>query len=215
MNRLSVFCLIVLACSTAFAQQSPLAVAIQGTPKVDGDVEAVWKDVPKVEVNKPVPGLLVIDEDKMATATVQLMWDDEHIYALWHVKDAALSAKADDPWAQDSVEVFLDQNKKGTTSYQSDDGQYRVNFNGVLSGQGEGYDEADLKAATAKTEDGYVVEMSVRAKKVELKQGAKLGLELQVNDDHESGSRDAVSKWNHTEDDSWENTSNFGTLELK
>ncbi len=221
MNRLVSICLIALTCttasvcSTAPAQESPLAVAVEGTPKVDGKVEAAWHDVPKVQVKKPVPGLLVIEEDKMATATVQFMWDDQHIYALWRVKDAALSAEADDAWAQDSVELFLDQNKKGTPYYQSDDGQYRVNFKGDLSGQGEGYDEADLKAATAKSEDGYIVEMSVLASKVELKKGVKLGLELQVNDDHDSGSRDAVAKWNHTADDSWEDTSNFGTLELQ
>jgi endo-1,4-beta-xylanase len=111
--------------------------------------------------------------------------------------------------------LFLDQNQKKTRYYQSDDAQYRVNFKGELSGQGEGYDETDLKAATSKTDDGYIVEMAVRVAKSDLKPGAKLGLELQVNDDHDSGSRDAVAKWHHAEDDSWEDTSNFGTLELK
>lgn len=116
---------------------------------------------------------------------------------------------------QDSVELFLDQNQKRTSYYESDDAQYRVSFEGNRSGQGTGYDENDLAAAAVKTDDGYRVEMSVRLSDIELKSGAKLGLELQVNDDHDSGSRDAVAKWHHTEDDSWENTSNFGTLELR
>ena len=141
--------------------------------------------------------------------------NDDWTYALWQVKDAKLSAESSDEWAEDSVELFLDQNKKRTTIYQSDDAQYRVNFEGDLSGQGTGYDEADLKAATSKTDDGYIVEMSVRVKEIDLQPGAKLGLELQVNDDHGSGGRDSVAKWHHTEDDSWEDTSNFGTLELK
>jgi hypothetical protein len=45
--------------------------------------------------------------------------------------------------------------------------------------------------------------------------GTAMGLELQVNDDHGSGQRDAIAKWLHTEDDSWQDTSKFGTVQLK
>jgi endo-1,4-beta-xylanase len=218
MNRHFLSYVFAFTCLTACAGDTPkdgVAVAINGTPKVDGEVDAIWKDAPKVEVNKPITDLLLIDREEMAIATVQLMWDQEHVYALWHVKDSKLSAEPGDPWEQDSVELFLDQGHQQTTYYESDDGQYRVNFKGDLSGQGEGYDESNLTAATSKTDDGYIVEMSVRATETDLKPAAKLGLELQVNDDHNSGSRDAVAKWYHVKDDSWESTSNFGTLELK
>ncbi len=66
-----------------------------------------------------------------------------------------------------------------------------------------------------KTKNGYIVEMAIKIHDGKLESGKKLGLELQVNDDAGTGSRDAVAKWHHTEDDSWENTANFGTLELK
>ena len=41
------------------------------------------------------------------------------------------------------------------------------------------------------------------------------GDEMQVNDNRGGQGRESVTKWNHTEDDSWEDTSNFGTLRLK
>ena len=151
----------------------------------------------------------------MAKGTVQFMWDKEHLFALWSVKDPKLSAEEVDPWEQDSVELFLDQNKKGTVSYEADDAQYRVNFKGAISGQGSGYDAKDIKAASATSKEGYVIEMSIKIEHVELKPGTKMGLELQINDDPGDGSRGAVAKWNHTEDDSWENTSNFGTLVIE
>lgn len=203
----------------AFAQDTPdapVAEAHKGTPVLDGKIDEVWKTAPAVDVNKPVSVLLTIDEADMATAKVHFLWDDDHLYALWNVKDSKLSAIAEnEPWETDSVELFLDQNKKASMFYQSDDAQYRVNYKGVLSGQGEGYNEEHVKAATSMTDDGYIVEMSVKIDKVKLAAGMKVGVELQVNDDHGSETREAVAKWNHTEDDSWEDTSNFGTLELK
>ena len=42
-----------------------------------------------------------------------------------------------------------------------------------------------------------------------------MGVEMQVNDHRGGQGRDAVAKWNHDEDDSWEDTSNFGIVELK
>ena len=205
----------VAVVGTADDSKTDVAIAIQGTPKIDGKIDDAWKKAPAVHVNKPISDLLTIEPKDIATAAVQFMYDKDHLYALWIVKDSALSADAIDDWAQDSVELFLDQNQNRTNVYEDDDAQYRVNYEGKLSGQGAGYDESDLQAAVAKTDIGYIVEMAIRVNKAELKPGAKLGLELQVNDDHDSGTRDAIAKWHHTEDDSWEDTSNFGTLELK
>lgn len=193
----------------------PTITAIQGTPEIDGKIDESWKEAPRVDVNKAVESLLTIDGDKMATAKVRVLWDTDHVYALWQVKDANLSAEAIDSWAQDSVEFFLDENRKRTTWYESDDAQYRVNYEGTLSGQGTGFDQSNLKAATSKTKNGYVVEMSIKIQGAKLESGRKLGVELQVNDDPGTGERGAVAKWNHTEDDSWEDTSSFGTLLLK
>lgn len=194
---------------------TPRAIAVKGTPEIDGKLDDAWKSAPRVSVSKASPGLLMIDEEKMATAKVRLMWDEEHVYALWQVKDGELSAAGSDPWTQDSVELFLDENMGRTLSYESDDAQYRVNFEGLISGQGSGYEESRLNAVAKKSKTGYVVEMAVRVHDTKLTDGMKLGVEFQVNDDPGTGDRGAVVKWNHTDDDSWDDTSNFGTLVLK
>ena len=211
-----------LLVSTAFAQDKetpesgePKITAIKGTPEIDGKIDEAWEKAASVDVNQVVDALLTIDEDEMATAKVRVMWDSDHVYALWQVKDAKLSAEASDSWAQDSVEFFLDENGKRTTFYESDDVQYRVNFEGSLSGQGAGFDQSNLKAVARKTKKGYLVEMAIKIQRDKLEPGRKLGVEFQVNDDPGTGERGAVAKWNHTEDDSWEDTSNFGTLILK
>ena len=208
----------VLFVSTSLADEQsevPTAKAASGTPTIDGKIDEVWSKAEKVKVDRPVESLLKIDQAKMATATVQLLWDQQHLYALWIVNDTQLSKEAGNDWEQDSVELFLDRNMKRSTFYQFDDAQYRVNYEGKRSGGGDGYLESDLEVATAKPDEGYVVEMAIRIEDVELKSGTRMGLELQVNDSHGSGTRDAVAKWYHTEDDSWENTSVFATVELQ
>ena len=148
---LSAFLVISFA-ATAWSQDQ-LDKAKKGiavAPKVDAKIDEIWKTCPKYLVNQPIADLLEIDSKDMATATVRLLWDDRYLYALWVVKDSELSADAGDDWAQDSVELFLDQQQDQSTSYENDDAQYRVNFEGKISGQGTGYDEADIKAATKK-----------------------------------------------------------------
>ena len=146
--------LVIVFAATAWSQdqldksKKGVAVAKKGTPKVDAKIDEIWKTCPKYVVDQPIADLLEIDSKDMATATVRLLWDDRYLYALWVVKDTELSADAEDDWAQDSVELFLDQQQDQSTSYENDDAQYRVNFEGKISGQGTGYDEADIKAAT-------------------------------------------------------------------
>ena len=189
-----------------------VVTAVQGAAKIDGEIDDAWKQAPKVAVEKRGDES---SQGDLSTATVQLLWDKDHVFALWRVKDSELSASNADNWAQDSIELFIDQNYARSGSYDDDDGQYRVNFEGELSGQGSGFDVNDLRAATKKTENGYVVEMAVKIKHAELKPGAKLGIEFQVNNDAGEGFRDTITKWNDIENDSWENTTDFGTLLLK
>lgn len=210
--------IIAFTVSVALADQEsevPTALAVRGTPTIDGKVDEIWAKAEKVKVNRPVKDLLKIDQAEMATATVQLLWDDRHLYALWIVSDKHLSKEAGNDWEQDSIELFLDRNLKRSTFYQFDDAQYRVNYEGKRSGGGDGYLESEIEAGTVTTDGGYIVEMAIQIDDVELKSGTRMGLELQVNDSHGSGARDAVAKWYHTEDDSWENTSVFATVELQ
>ena len=196
-------------------QKPPVITAVKGSPVIDGKVDDLWAKAVGVQVRKPVNDLTVVEKEQMATATVKLLWDETHLYALWVVKDSKLSLDHYEDWQQDSVELFLDRNLKRTVFYQYDDAQYRVNYEGKVSGQGEGYVAEDLQAAASVNDSGYVVEMSILIPGRVMEPGHKMGVEMQVNDHRGGQGRDAVTKWNHDEDDSWEDTSNFGIVELK
>ena len=191
------------------------ATAIYGTPKIDGEMDDVWKNAVAVDVKKIVRSETSMADSDVATATVKLMWDKDNLYALWQVKDSKLSVKADNDYEEDSIEFFVDELNERAGAYQKDDAQYRVSCEGKVSGAGEGYKEGNIKAAVKKVDGGYLVEMSVKLSFLKRESGAKLGLELQVNDNPGSGSRGGVTKFNHAENDSYQSTTDFGVLVLK
>jgi Carbohydrate family 9 binding domain-like len=195
--------------------EAPVVTAVHGTPKIDGDIDDAWKDAPEVDVKKIVKSETTIRESEAATAKVKLMWDADNLYALFQVKDAKLSAKAGEDHAQDSIELFVDELNQKAGEYQQDDVQYRVNYEGKLSGAGPAYSEKNIKAVAKKVDGGYLVEMSVKLSHAKREAGTKMGLELQVNDDPDIAARGAVTKWNHDENDSYLSTSQFGTVLLQ
>lgn len=196
------------------ASHEQKAVALHGTPKIDGEIDEAWAKCPEIAVDKIVEGESTTSKDKMATAKVKLLWDAEHIYALFHVKDSKLSDSGSQAYEQDSIEFFVDELNQKAGTYQEDDVQYRVAFNNEKSG-GDSYDSEDLKSAAKKTDDGYIVELAVKLSHVKPAEGTKIGIELQVNDNDGSGSRVAIAKFHHDENDSYQSTSDFGTVELK
>ena len=195
--------------------ERPTAVAVFGTPKIDGEIDDAWKAVPGVTIKKIVSSETSMAESEVATGTAKLMWDKDYLYALFQVKDAKLSATADNAYEHDSIELFVDELNERAGAYQKDDAQYRVSCEGKLSGAGEGYKEENLKAVAKKIDGGYVIEMSVRLSFAKPQEGTKMGLELQINDDPGTGSRGGITKWNHAENDSYQSTSDFGTVLLK
>ena len=193
--------------------KSAAAEAMKGTPTIDGEIDEVWGKAKELPVNKLVTSESSASEKEMATATVKLLWDEDNLYALWEVEDDKLSGGGYESWEADSVELFVDELNEKTTSYGDDDVQYRVSFEGKLSG-GTGYKEENVKASTKKTDTGYVVEMAVKLLHAKREAGTRIGLELQVNDNGGDNSRVAVAKWNHAENDSYMSTKDFGEIVL-
>ncbi|QCT03404.1 endo-1,4-beta-xylanase [Paenibacillus algicola] len=68
-----------------------------------------------------------------ATANVKTMWDGQFLYVFAKVSDTLLSDASSNPWEEDSLEIFIDQNLEKTPYYQADVAQYRVNFDNVQS----------------------------------------------------------------------------------
>jgi endo-1,4-beta-xylanase len=188
--------------------RNAIAQAVRGTPVVDGLEDGVWSRAAEIETNTLVLGA------GGATARVKTLWDAGRLYVLAKVVDPLLSRASANPWEQDSIEIFLDQNNAKTGSYEADDGQFRVNFENVQSFGGSA-DASRFATAVRIVPGGYVVEAAIALDAVAPQSGVLLGFDVQVNDDAlGDGVRSSVLTWNDPTGQSFNNTSRFGVLRL-
>ena len=189
-----------------FVEAARVITAVNGTPVIDGEKDEIWAGAEEMETAVWVLG------DSGATAAAKTMWDDEYLYAYVTVTDALLSKKASNPWEQDSIEIYVDQNNAKTTVYQPDDGQYRVNFDNEQSFLG-GAAAEKITSASRLTDDGYVIELAIQLDAIQPQEGMIVGFDFQVNNDENgNGVRDTVATWNDPTHLSYQNTSRLGLL---
>lgn len=179
-----------------------------GTPQVDGLAEDAWQNAAPIVTNTWVQGT------SGATATLKLLWDANNLYVFAHVRDPLLSKASSNPWEQDSLELFVDQNNAKSVSYQDDDGQFRVNYANERS-FGGGASSARFVTATRVVSDGYVVEAAIRLDAIQAQPGALLGFDAQVNDDGTgNGTRSSTVTWNDPTGQSYQSAARLGVLRL-
>ncbi len=189
-------------------ERQQIADLLPGTPLVDAVEEPAWRDAAPINTGVWVQGT------SGATATLKLLWDADYLYVLAHVRDPLLSKSSSNPWEQDSLELFVDQNNAKTDSYQDDDGQYRVNYANERS-FGGGASSERFVSATRVVSDGYVVEAAVRLDAIQAQPDALVGFDVQVNDDSTgTGARSSVVTWSDPTGQSYQSPSRLGVLRL-
>lgn len=203
----------LLAGSTALAQtQSRTLHAAPGTPVIDGEMDDAWKIAPVAHTDYVVKDALQIPAERASKASFRCLWDADHLYVLAEVDDSNLNSGNTSSWEQDSVEFFVDENMARSRGYESNDGQFRVNYKGDVSYGAS--TQARIKAAAKKTPSGYIVEAAIPIRTIDVQDGTQVGFEVQVNNDAGQGSRASIAKWNDPANNSWHDTSTFGTLVL-
>ena len=179
-----------------------------GTPVIDGKKESAWIKGPSgLKINTPLYAY------QGATATVRVLWDEKHIYALFEVEDRDLNASSPNAYEQDSIELFLDEQNTKRGYYTDLAGQYRVNYEGLLS-FGEVPTETGVTAAASLTKTGYIVELAIPLKST-ASAGMIFGFDAQVNDSNNMGVRQSIMKFFDPTDNSYASTANWGELVLK
>lgn len=177
-----------------------------GTPTIDGTVDDVWNNAPELPVNH------YLQAWQGANGVSKVLWDNDNLYILTQVSDSQLDKSSPNPWEQDSVEVFVDENNAKTSSYENGDGQYRVNFDNQTSFNPESI-AIGFESATHVSGNSYVVEMKIPFKTVSPQHNAKIGFDVQINDGKD-GARQSSATWNDTTGNSYQDTSVFGVLTL-
>lgn len=179
------------------------AESVKGLVHIDGQMEPEWEKAQPFKVNMTAAPY-------STAAEARTMWSEQSLYLIVEVKDALLKADAVNPWDQDSVEIFMDENFNRTPYYEGDDAQYRININNEVS-FGGGASAGRLTSAVVHTDTGYRVEAKIDFGTIKAAAGSSIGLDLQINDDQGQGTR-STSKWNDTGENTWRDTSNFGIL---
>ena len=145
------------AVSFAEAKRST-AEAAYGTPIVDGEIDEVWKKANYYVVDNYYAGGR--EEYK---GWFKVLWDDEKMYVLSRVYDMDL-CNTDVPHYNDSVDVYIDEDRGHQTGFLEDDYQIRSDYEGNISGNNY---SVPIEAKTKVMEDGFYAEMAdyVQAKK--------------------------------------------------
>lgn len=191
-----------------FAAAPKSAQAQYGTPDIDGELDGVWSKASELATDVWVEG------GSGSAATFRTLWDDQNLYVYAVVSDSLLSDASVNPWEQDSVEIFLDQNNGKTDFYEEDDGQYRIQFNNVRTVGGHA-NQDNYRSATRIVEGGYIVEAAMALDMISPQNGTVVGFDFQVNNDEDGdGRRDSVAIWSDPSGQSYQNTSRLGVLEL-
>ncbi|GAE93916.1 endo-1,4-beta-xylanase A precursor [Gracilibacillus boraciitolerans JCM 21714] len=177
-----------------------------GTPVMDGAIDDIWANAPELPINRYQMAW------QGASGVAKALWDNENLYVLVQVSDSELDKSSENPWEQDSIEVFFDENNGKTSSYQEDDGQYRVNFDNETSFNPASIAEG-FESVTQVSESGYLVEVKIPFKSLTPEENAKIGFDIQINDGQD-GARQSAATWNDTTGAGYQDTSVFGELTL-
>lgn len=178
-------------------------VADFGSPVVDGNIDNLWGKARRV-IPKYASGNIT------TSASFRALWDDKAIYILAEVKDDNLSVQSGNPYMQDSLEIFIDENNEKTRDYGVDDLHFRVNYENAQS-----VDVGNVErfyTAAQKTENGYIIEARI-AFKYNPANNKVLGIELQINDGLGAERAGTVNVYDST-NSAWIDTGKFGEVLL-
>lgn len=188
----------------AEANQSTVKFA---TPTIDGIADdAAWSQASDMPINRYQQAW------QGASGVAKALWDDQNLYVLIQVSNAELDKSSPNAYEQDSVEIFLDENNGKTSSYEADDGQYRINFDNEQSFN-PASKSTGVESKTHITGTNYTVEVKIPLKTITPTNGMKLGFDVQIND-AKNGARQSVAAWNDTTGTGFQDTSVYGVLTL-
>lgn len=188
--------------------QVKVAEAAYGTPVIDGEQDSVWNST-----NYNVFDNVVGTDSTFYKGWFKVLWDDENMYMLAKVYSEQFSNMDDSPWENDSIEYFIDEDCKRTTTYYDDDYQLRIGFDSALSANN--YDVNKMTGKAVKGDNYYIAELSFPYKTVTPYDGMEIGFDVQANASKMIGFARTLYTWNVKSGAPQANTSTHGSLILR
>ena len=188
--------------------QVKVAEAAYGTPVIDGEQDSVWNST-----NYNVFDNVVGTDSTFYKGWFKVLWDDENMYMLAKVYSEQFSNMDDSPWENDSIEYFIDEDCKRTTTYYDDDYQLRIGFDSALSANN--YDVNKMTGKAVRGDNYYIAELSFPYKTVTPYDGMEIGFDVQANASKMIGFARTLYAWNVKSGAPQANTSTHGSLILR
>ncbi|MGB6151857.1 MAG: sugar-binding protein, partial [Pricia sp.] len=193
----------------------PSIVEIADAVTVDGSQEALWQDVPAIELANTFTEEAVDSLDR--SANWKSVWDNENLYFFISVLDDDLQNDSDQWYEDDGVEIYIDADNSKNATYGDNDYQITIGWNNdnLVADTKNNLGIGSIAAVTD-SENGYNVEVAIpwTALGIEPENGNFLGIDVHMNDDDGGGSRSGKLAWFATADQSFRNPSTFGNAFL-
>ena len=198
--------------------ERPATISPAATPPVlDGTMDEIWKSAP------PYPlGNLMVEPPAGApkpAAEYRALWDENNLYLLVEVTDSILRSEPDkDYYDSDGLEIYIDATNGKGAEFGDTDYAYDVAWDKTAPRMKESKHDRtnDVQYVVRRTDKGYCAAMSFPWSTLGTKPaaGAKIGLDVQVNDNQGHGHREAKIAWHDQDDQAWQNPQAFGNAEL-
>ena len=199
-------------------QAIPVVIAhTDNSPVIDGKAEDIWSKAQKLSLDNRIFSPPSSEED--LSADYQAMWDKDNLYVFVDVRDESLKKDSADFYQDDAVEIFIDADNSKSGQYDNNDYQYyfvwdRDNPAAGIYNRGDIQEAVKYKLVTNDT--GYSLEVMFpwATLGTQAHPGAKIGLDVHVNDDDDGGDRDSKITWRDKSDNAYQDPGVFGTAEL-
>jgi hypothetical protein len=194
---------------------APVIALVNGTPPVINEsIEAAWASAPVKDINQVVLGARPADYNGKWRA----LYDNNYLYMLVEVNDATRTNDSGPNWWEDDVvEIFLDGNNSKGASYDGvNDFQlgFRWNDNTVHPGGNSVTNTSGINFRLYATASGYNAEIAIPWTTIGTTPaiGKAIGLDVQIDDDDNGGTRDAQITSFATNSTAFQNPSVFSTV---
>ncbi len=197
-------------------------------PTIDGNQEDSWLQFPHFcdqyyEASNSADNFdqKIVTDWTDARYNFRTTWDNSNLYFFVKVWDNAkvLNATSGYPYESDGIELFFDgNNSKGQAYDGANDNQIRFERKDASPADLDlslAFDKNLIHFANKETAQGWNLEVLIplSALKINPAEGAKFGLEVQMND-NDSGPKHLARKWWNWNSMTWSNPSLMGTAEL-
>lgn len=144
-------------------------------------------------------------------------WDNTNLYIHLAVTDEAkINDSGTNWWEDDVVEIFIDADNSNGGTYGANDFQYTFRYNDATIRETKHNAISGVQFSMPATSGGYNFEVKIpwSTLTTTASAGKLIGLDVQLNDDDNGGARDGKKAWHSTTDNTWQNPSLMGTVQL-